>query len=150
MRPAASAFAKRFCLVATILVWGAFALGASGCGAKQEPENWVLWYVPNEPTPGMRLPTPCKTFVFATAPLPDEYAVATFKGWTGAHRPSGNSAVMHAGETFTGPLDVGPATIHDESNGYTLTIEVVYKIGTYLPAKGRADAACPQVATVRR
>src|ERR1700733_3460529 len=47
VRPLASTFAKRFCLIATMLVWGAFALAGSGCSAKREPENWVLWYVPN-------------------------------------------------------------------------------------------------------
>ncbi len=146
MRPSASAFAKRLCLGAALLALGGVALAASGCAAKQEPESWVLWYVPNEPTPGMRLPQPCKTYVFATAPIPDEYAVATMKGWTGGRRPVGNSAVMHAGEVFTGPLDVGPSTVHDESNGYTLTVVVEYKARTYLPAKGRADADCPQVA----
>lgn len=146
MRPHASAFAKRFCLAATFFALSGIALAASGCSAKAEPQTWVLWYVPNEPKPGMRLPQPCKTYVFATSPLPDEYAVATVRGWTGARLPTGNTAVTHPGEVFTGPLNVGPATIHDESNGYNLTVNVVYKIGTYLPAKGRADADCPSVA----
>ncbi len=146
MRPHVSAFAKRFYLAAAVLALGGVTLAASGCRAKADPERWVLWYVPNEPTPGMRLPQPCRTYVFATSPLPDEYAVATIRGWTGARRPTGNTAVIHPGEAFTGPLNVGPATIYDESNGYNLTVAVVYKIGTYLPAKGRADADCPPVA----
>ena len=146
MRPDATASVRRFCLAAIVFALAGVTLAASGCAAKADPQSWVLWYVPNEPTPGVRLPQPCRTYVFATSPLPDEYAVATIRGWTGARRPVGNTAVIHAGEVFTGPLNVGPATIYDESNGYNLTVTVVYKIGTYLPAKGRADADCPPVA----
>lgn len=140
---------KHWSRIACALLLGGWALAAGGCGAKKEPEHWVLWYLPNEPTPGVRLAQRCNTYVFATSPLPDEYAVANVTGWTGARRPTGNTRTVHPGEAFTGPLDVGPSTIHDESNGYTLSVVVVYKIGTYLPAKGRADADCPQVATRR-
>ena len=150
MRPHVSAFVQHLCSAARIFALGACVLAVAGCAAKDVPEHWTLWYVPNEPKPGFRLPQPCRTYVFATSPLPAEYAVAVMRGWTGARLPQGNTAIMHAGEEFTGALETGPATIHDESNGYTLTVNVVYKIGTYLSAKGRADADCPVVATGAR
>jgi hypothetical protein len=113
------------------------------CGGKQEPAKWTLWYVPNEPKPGIRLARPCSTYVFASAPVPATYVVAVVKGWTGSRKPEGNTAYMHSGETFTGPIALGSDTIHDESNGYDLNVDGVYKVGTYLAAKGRADADCP-------
>lgn len=145
MRPLASAFVVHFRLVAKMLAIGALAFG-SACSATQEPAQWTLWYIPNEPKPGDRIPAPCRTYVFATAPSPVEYAVAVIKGWTGANRPNGNTAIMHSGENFSGLLTLGSETVHDDSNGYDLNVLVVYKIGTYLAAKARADADCPLAA----
>jgi hypothetical protein len=125
------------------LTAGVLTVACAACSAKQEPGKWTLWYVPNEPKPGVRLAQPCHTYVFATAPVPVAYDVAVVNGWAGAHKPEGNTANMHSGESFTGPLDLGTNTIHDESNGYDVTVTVVYKIGTYLAAKARADADCP-------
>jgi hypothetical protein len=129
--------------VGALLIAGLLAIAYAGCNGTQEPAKWTLWYIPNEPKPGVRLARPCSTYVFATAPVPATYAVAIVKGWTGARRPQGNSAFMHSGETFSGPLELGAYTIHDENNGYDLSVDVVYKIGTYLAAKARADADCP-------
>jgi len=145
VRPLSSAFARYFWHGAKVLTLGAVAF-ASACAAKAEPEQWTLWYVPNEPKPGVHLSQPCGTYVFATAPIPAEYTVAVVRGWIGPNKPQGNTAVMHSGENFLGTLELGLQTIHDDSNGYDLSVNVVYKIGTYLAAKARADADCPLAA----
>ena len=132
-------------LVVKLLAIGAVVLSGA-CSATQQPAQWTLWYIPNEPKPGDRIAAPCQTYVFATAPSPVEYSVAVIKGWTGTSRPTGNTAIMHSGENFSGELDLGQETIHDESNGYDLSVLVVYRIGTYLAAKARADADCPLAA----
>lgn len=142
MRSMASALAAFVRLVLKAVALGCVVL-ATACGSSQPPSAWTLWYIPNEPKPGDRIAAPCHTYVFATAPSPQTYSVAVIKGWTGALRPHGNTAIMHSGENFSGDLDVGSRTIHDDSNGYDLDVRVVYTIGTYLPAKARADADCP-------
>ena len=142
MRHLASAFVVDVRLIVKTLAVGALVLSGA-CSAAQAPAQWTLWYIPNEPKPGDRIAAPCRTYVFATAPSPVEYSVAVIKGWTGASRPQGNTAIMHSGENFSGVLELGQETIHDDSNGYELSVLVVYKIGTYLAAKARADADCP-------
>lgn len=127
---------RRLCAAAVL------SLACSAC-ASQQPSRWTVWYSPGEPKPGVKLALHCNTYVFATAPVPVTYDVAVVQGWTGARRPSAKAAAMHSGETFSGPLDLGSHTIHDESNGYDLNVDVVYTIGTYLSAKARADADCP-------
>lgn len=143
MRPVLSALAKRFGLGMRIVALGVLAIASAACSAKQEPQQWRLWYIPNEPKPSAHAAQTCRTYVFATDPVPAEYAVAVIDGWTGPQRPTGNSAIMHTGESFSGPLDLGSQTIHDESNGYDVHLNVVYRIETYLAAKARADADCP-------
>ncbi|MEO6836415.1 MAG: hypothetical protein ABI231_10985 [Candidatus Tumulicola sp.] len=69
--------------------------------------------------------------------------MAVIKGWVGDNKPAGHSGTMHSGEDFSGPLELGAATIHDDSNGFNLAINVIYAVGTYAPAKARADADCP-------
>ena len=56
---------------------------------------------------------------------------------------------MGTGDVFSGLLELGPATIHDENAGYDLRADVVYTINSYMSAKARADADCPPPAHVR-
>ena len=143
MRSVAFAVARHFRFAARIVALGALALASASCSGKQDANQWTLWYVPNQPKPGEKIIQTCQTYVFATAPIPVQYTVATVKGWSGDKKPQGNTALMFSGDSFTGSLDLGPQTVHDESNGYDVNVEVVYKIGTYLAAKARADADCP-------
>jgi hypothetical protein len=124
-------------------IFCAIVLACVGCSYKQEPTTWTLWYIPNEPKPGIRLAPPCSTYVFASAPVPAVYEVAIVRGWTGPRKPDGNTAYMHSGENFSGPLALGSNTVHDESNGYDLNVDAIYRVSTYLAAKARADANCP-------
>lgn len=112
----------------------------TGC-MNAQPTRWTLWYVPNEPKPGVVLSKPCHTYVFAT-PGQTEYAVAVFRGWADSHAPQGRDATMYSGEDFSGTLELGPQKIHDLSNGHDLSVDVVYRIRAYIPAKLRADADC--------
>ncbi|MGA8533394.1 MAG: hypothetical protein WB615_04745 [Candidatus Tumulicola sp.] len=130
-------------LIAKRFIAGVLAVACVACSAKQQSDKWTLWYSPNEPKPGVKLALVCHTYVYASAPVPAVYTVAHVNGWTGSRRPEGNTATMHSGETFSGPLELGTDTIHDENNGYDLSVDVVYKIGTYIAAKARADADCP-------
>lgn len=109
----------------------------AGC-LNAQPTKWTLWYVPNETKTGIMTGKPCQTYVFAT-PGQTEYAVAVAKGWTNPPNPT---VIVYSGEDFTGPLELGPQTIHDESNGHDLNVDVVYKIRAYMPAKLRADSNC--------
>lgn len=106
-----------------------------------QPSRWTLWYVPNQPKPGVVLSKPCRTYVFAT-PGQTEYAVAVIKGWTDPGAPQGRDAIMYSGEDFSGSLALGPQTIHDNSNGHDLSVTVVYRVRAYLAAKMRADSSC--------
>jgi hypothetical protein len=122
----------------------ALTLTFAGCSSTQAPTQWTLWYVPNQVKPGIVIPhtKACNAYVFASSPDQSTYIVAVIDGWTGARRPQGNSASMHPGESYTGPLEIGTDTLHDENNGYDLKVNVVYDIAAYLPAKARADADC--------
>jgi hypothetical protein len=113
-----------------------------GC-ANASPDKWTLWYIPNEPRPGVVINRPCSTYVFASAPNQTKYVVAVFKGWSGTNRPTGVSAQVHTGENFTGDLPIGNVTVHDDSNGYDMSLDGVYIVDSYMPAKVRADADCP-------
>ncbi|MBV8117181.1 MAG: hypothetical protein JOY69_06410 [Candidatus Eremiobacteraeota bacterium] len=134
-----------------VLVTIAFTF--TGCSSTQAPTKWTLWYVPDEPKPGIvvRRARPCNSYVFASSPDQSTYVVAVIDGWTGTNRPQGNSAIMHAGESYAGPLELGNDVVHDDSNGYDLKVNVVYNTPSYLPAKARADADCgpPAGATAR-
>jgi hypothetical protein len=130
--------------VARLLVVGALSITFVACSSTQAPTKWTLWYIPDEPKPGIVVPhtKACNSYVLASAPDQLTYVVAVVDGWTGARRPQGNTASMHAGESYTGPLELGANTLHDESNGYDLRVDVVYNVAAYLPAKARADADC--------
>ncbi len=119
-------------------------IGFAACSSTQAPSKWALWYTPNEPKPGIFVAhsKPCNAYVFASSPDQSTYVVAIVDGWTGAHPPQGNSASVQTGESYTGPLELGTNTVHDDNNGHDLKVEVVYDIGTYLAAKARADADC--------
>jgi hypothetical protein len=110
----------------------------AGCATSSN--KWTLWYVPNETAHGA---SPCKTYVFASSPGQQHFAVAKIDGWTGTNKPQGNTAVMHSGEDFTGTFALGQQTVHDDSNGYDLGVNVVYEVAPYVTAKARADADCP-------
>jgi len=60
------------------------------------------------------------------------------------NKPTGTSAQVHTGESFTGNLPLGVVTAHDDSNGYDMVLTSVYVVDTYMPAKARADADCPE------
>lgn len=130
-------FVGRLCFVVPL------AVALASCASR--PTKWTLWYVPNEPKPGVVIPKPCLTYVFASDPHQTDYVVARIKGWTGRDRPTGSGARMHSGEDFSGRLDLGPATVHDESTGYDLAVDVIYTVKSYPPAGARADADCPIV-----
>lgn len=115
-----------------------FAL--AGC-LNAQPSRWTLWYVPNEPKPGVRLAKSCDAYVFATAGQ-TEYAVALFRGWNGRQPPTRIGDTMYSGEDFTGTLALGPQVLHDDSSGYNLNVNVIYRVRAYIPAKLRADAQC--------
>jgi oxalate decarboxylase/phosphoglucose isomerase-like protein (cupin superfamily) len=126
----------------------ALALAFCFAGCANTPQNkWTIWYIPNEPHPGVVTNRSCSTLVFASAPNQSKYVVAVFKGWAGANRPTGVSAQVHTGENFTGDLPIGNVTVHDDSNGYNIALDSVYIVESYMPAKVRADADCP---TARR
>lgn len=131
---------RNFEVAARRLLASALLFAIAGCvGAA--PNRWTLWYIPNQPRPGVMLNKPCHTYVFAT-PGQTEFAVAEVKGWGGQDPPKGADAKMYSGEDFTGKLDLGPQTVHDESNGHDVNVQVVYRIRAYLPAKLRADSNC--------
>ena len=136
--------------VGRVLAAGALGITFAACSSTQVPAKWTLWYIPNESKPGLFVPhaKPCNSYVFANAPDQSTYVVAVFQGWTGPRLPQGNTASMHTGESYSGLLNLGPHTIHDESNGYDLNVNVVYDIASYLPAKSRADADCGAAARV--
>jgi hypothetical protein len=136
--------------VGRVLVAGALGITFAGCSSTQVPTKWTLWYIPNESEPGAIVvrTKPCNSYVFANSPDQSTYVVAVVGGWTGPRRPQGNSASMHTGESYSGQLNLGPHTMHDESNGYDLNVDVVYYIASYLPAKSRADADCGPPARV--
>ena len=130
------------------LVVATLSLLFAGCNSTQAPTKWTLWYTPNEPKPGVFIARtkPCNSYVFASAPDQSTYVVAVSDGWAGPRKPEGNDAIMQTGESYTGPLELGTNTVHDENNGYDLKVRVVYDIGAYLPAKARADADCGSTA----
>lgn len=130
----------------------ALSLTFAGCSNQQNPTKWTLWYIPDEPKAGMAIARAkaCNAYVFASSPDQSTYVVAVIDGWTGLRRPEGNSASMHAGESYTGPLALGSDVVHDENNGYDLKVDVVYDIASYLSAKARADADCPATHAIAR
>jgi hypothetical protein len=120
---------------------GVAVVAIAGCGTNQPPK-WTLWYIPNEPRTGVTLAKLCHTFIFASAADPKTFRVAVVKQITGG-KVGEEQAYVQAGDAFTGPLELGPGTIHDDSTGYDLNVAVVYKIDAYVAAKARADADCP-------
>ncbi len=122
---------------------GAAVVAIAGCSANQPPK-WTLWYIPNEPKGGVTLARLCHTFVFASASDPKTFRVAVVKQLAGG-KLGEEQAYLQAGDAFSGPLELGSAIIHDDSTGYDLNVDVVYKIDAYIAAKARADADCPPV-----
>jgi hypothetical protein len=115
----------------------------SACSANTPPK-WTLWYIPNEPKTGVTLSKLCHTFIFANAPEAKSFRVVTVRHLAGG-KIGEDQAYIQAGDSFTGPLELGPVTIHDDSTGYDLNVEVVYRIDSYIAAKARADADCPPI-----
>ncbi|MGA8534372.1 MAG: hypothetical protein WB615_09730 [Candidatus Tumulicola sp.] len=129
------------CALRGLLGTAVLATAISGCNAAQQPK-WTLWYIPNEPKVGVTLSKLCHTFIFASAPDAKNFRVVTVKHIVGG-KVGEAQAYLQAGDSFSGPLELGPATIHDESTGYDLNVDVVYQIEAYTAAKARADADCP-------
>jgi hypothetical protein len=119
----------------------ATVLAVAACSGNQAPK-WTLWYIPNEPKTGVTLSKLCHTFIFANAPAASSFRVVTVRHLSGG-KIGEDQAYLQAGDSFTGPLELGPETIHDDSTGYDLNVDVVYKIDAYVAAKARADADCP-------
>jgi hypothetical protein len=128
----------------------------TNCTAKPKPaatpnQTWVLVNIPARrslpigpppsPPAGFGAATePCQVLVLSALYL--GYAVAVLKGPAGEHKPPSGTS-MYKGEEFSvGTLELGPATVHDDSNGYDFNIEVLYKTADYEGAISRADAAC--------
>jgi hypothetical protein len=122
---------------AALLGW---MLAVSACSAG-EPSKWTLWYVPNEPKTAVTLSRLCHTFIFANAPEANTFRVVVVRHLQG--RLTEDEAYFQAGDNFSGPLDLGPASVHDDSTGYDVNVDVVYRVNSYKAAKARADADCP-------
>jgi len=71
-----------------------------------------------------------------------EYVVVTFKGWAGSKKPEKGDAELYGGENFSGALSLGPATVHDDSTGYDLNVEAIFKTDSYTAALSRTNVAC--------
>jgi hypothetical protein len=124
---------------------GVFVCAVAGCAAQaSSPTNWTLWYIPNEPKPGLTLAKLCHTFVFSNPPEANTFRVVTIKGLGDRGKVTESAAYVNTGDVFKGPLELGPGTIHDDNAGYDMNVDVVYTIDSYLPAKKRADADCPR------
>ncbi len=123
------------------LLLGLCALVLPSCAGNSAPEQWTLWYIPNEPAIVVPLARECHTFIFATAPDAKSYRVVIVKHVKSG--PNDNNAYFHTGDHFTGSIELGPATIHDASSGYDVNVNSVYRIVSYVAAKARADADCP-------
>ncbi len=130
-------FASRLAVVA------AFSCALTGCAAQAPPTNWTLWYIPNESKAVVTLSKLCHTLVFSNPPDAKTFRVVTVRGLGGSGKIVESGVFLSTGDAFNGPLELGPATIHDESTGSDLRVDVVYTIDSYLNAKTRADADCP-------
>lgn len=129
-------------LVARLLGLAASVLALVNCASNAAPDQWTLWYIPNEPTIVVPLSRECHTFIFASGPADSKtYRVVIMKNVVG--KLSNDHAYFHSGDRFTGSLELGPATLHDVSAGYDVNVDSVYRIVSYLAAKARADADCP-------
>jgi hypothetical protein len=131
-----------------LAVVGALSCAFTGCAAQASPTNWTLWYIPNEPKAGVTLSKLCHTFVFSNPPDAKTFRVVTVNGLSGNGKIPESDAYVSTGDVFNGPLELGPAAIHDSNAGYDLRVDVVYTIDSYLNAKARADADCPLPALV--
>lgn len=127
-------------IVARLLGLIACALALASCANSAGPDRWTLWYIPNEPQIVVPLSRECHTFILASASDPKTYRVVLMKHVAGLND---DHAFFHSGDAFTGPLELGTATLHDVSAGYDVSMESVYRIGSYVAAKARADADCP-------
>ncbi len=119
----------------------ACAIALASCSGNASPDQWTLWYIPNEPAVVVPLSRECHTFIFASAPDAKTYRVVLVKHLKGG--PGDENAYFHSGDRFTGPIELGPATIHDVSSDYNVNVDSVYRIASYVAAKARADADCP-------
>jgi hypothetical protein len=122
------------------LAAGAAAAVLAACSNSTAPEKWTLWYIPNEPKVVMPLAQECHTFVFANVPDAKTFRVVVVRRVNG---PGESREFFHSGDGFSGPLELGPVTLHDESTGYDITGETVYRVNAYVAAKSRADFDCP-------
>ena len=135
-----------FCMLVGRSPLGALFLGLCGfalasCANNSAPEQWTLWYIPNEPAIVVPLSRECHTFIFASAPDAKNYRVVIVKHVKSG--PNDNNAYFHTGDRFTGAIELGPTTVHDVSSGYDVNVDSVYRIVSYVAAKARADADCP-------
>lgn len=131
---------SRFRLLAAPLV-AVCGLALTSCANNSAPQQWTLWYIPNEPAVVVPLSRECHTFIFASAPDAKTFRVAIVKHVKSG--PNDQNAYFHTGDRFTGEIELGPATIHDVSAGYDVNVDSVYRIASYVAAKARADADCP-------
>ena len=115
-------------------------LAVVACSSNPVPAKWTLWYVPNEPKVAVPLSKECRTFVFASVPDAKTFRVVIVKHVTGAPE---DRAFFRSSDDFSGPMELGTFTIHDDSTGYDVNVDSVYRVNAYVAAKARADSDCP-------
>ena len=117
-------------------------LAVVACSSNPAPSKWTLWYLPNEPKVIVPLSKECHTFVFASVPDAKTFRVVEVQRVTSMPE---DRAFFHSGDDFSGPMELGSFTIHDDSTGYDVTVDSVYRVTAYVAAKARADSDCPPV-----
>jgi hypothetical protein len=98
--------------------------------------KWTLEYLPNGP---------CHVWVLSNKFRGGDsigYVVIKSKGWTVEHGPKNGNADIFQGEDFSGALPLGFATLHDDSNGYDLSVDVVYRTDSDSAARDWTNNAC--------
>lgn len=115
-------------------------LAVVACSSNPAPSKWTLWYLPNEPKVIVPLSKECHTFVFASVPDAKTFRVVQVQRVTTMPE---DRAFFHSGDDFSGSMELGSFTIHDDSTGYDVGVNSVYRVNAYVAAKARADADCP-------
>jgi len=120
---------------------GLAACAIAACSTNSAPDKWTLWYIPNEPKVVVPFTKECHTFVFANVPDAKTFRVAVVRRVNGSPE---DHAFFHSGDAFSGPMELGAFTVRDDSTGYDIAVDSVYRVDAYVAAKARADADCPQ------
>jgi hypothetical protein len=121
----------------------------SNCKA-EPPPSWVAEYFPpgssqqpptgSTSTPPPGFVEPCHIMVLRTYYTSALAIVVVMKSWNG-RQPPRNTKIL-VGENFSGRIELGPTTIHDDSTGYDLDIDATYISDSDDAAKERATTDC--------